>query len=122
MTKICAGSAISKNTIDAHAAGVDRRVENDRPGSRAIDRFLRKRTVRRFVIEATGRLVKTDKADARMLAAFAAAFADLSATEPKSGFLNLNFFGNSVDGTKKRRFFNNIEIIQRSGKLQSIFM
>ncbi len=55
MTKICAGSAISKDTIDAHAAGVDRRFRNDRPGFRAIDGFLRKHTVRRVVIEATGR-------------------------------------------------------------------
>ncbi len=121
MTKICAGLDISKDTIDAHAAGVDRRFKNDRPGFRAIDGFLRKHGVRRVVIEATGRLhravhqslhdrgyevcvvnprqarrfaeatgqlAKTDKADARMLAAFAAAFADLPATEPKSAFLN----------------------------------
>ncbi len=121
MTKICAGSAISKEMIDVHAAGVDRRFKNDRPGFRAIDGFLRKHAVRRVAVEATGRLhravhqslhdrgyevcvvnprqarrfaeatgqpVKTDKTDARMLAAFAAAFADLPATEPKSAFLD----------------------------------
>ncbi len=120
MTKICAGLDISKDTIDAHAAGVDRRFKNDRSGFRAIDGFLRKHAVRRVVIEATGRLhravhqslhdrgyevcivnprqarrfaeatgqlAKTDRAAARVLAAFAAAFADLPATEPKSAFL-----------------------------------
>ncbi len=45
------------------------------------------RQARRFA-EATGQLAKTDKTDARMLAAFAAAFADLPATEPKSAFLD----------------------------------
>ncbi len=121
MTKICAGLDISKDTIDAHAAGVDRRFKNDRSGFRAIDGFLRKHAVRRVVIEATGRLhravhqslhdrgyevcivnprqarrfaeatgqlAKTDRVDARVLAAFAAAFADLPATEPKSAFLD----------------------------------
>ncbi len=42
--------------IDVHAAGVDRRFKNDRPGFRAIDGFLRKHAVRRVAVEATGRL------------------------------------------------------------------
>ncbi len=121
MTKICAGLDISKEIIDVHAAGVDRRFRNDRSGFRAIDEFLKKHAVQRVIIEATGRLhrkihpslhgkgyevciitplqarrfaeetgqlVKADKADAKMLAAFATAFTDLPATQLKSGFLS----------------------------------
>jgi len=119
--KVTAGIDVSKDHLDAHAGGEDRRFANDRDGFRALDGWLRRHGVERVVMESTGRLqrgvhrslhdrghavsvvnpswpkhfamsmgrlAKTDRIDAEMLAKFGATIDDLPATPPKGDFLS----------------------------------
>ena len=121
MTIVVAGIDVGKASLDVHAAGDDRRFDNDSTGFRALHGWLRKRKVERVAMEATGRFHrnvhrslcdrgykvhvanpfqarhfaeatgrkgKTDRVDARMLAAFWTAIPDLPATEPREVILN----------------------------------
>ncbi len=121
MSKLVAGIDVSKDNLDIHLDGEDRRLPNNRDGFRAIARWFRDRRPDRVILEATGRyhrallqslhakgfavcvagprqsrdfakasgkLAKTDRVDARMLAAFGAAFADLPLTQPRGSLLD----------------------------------
>ena len=121
MSKLVAGIDVSKDYLDIHLDGEDRRLPNNRDGFRAIARWFRDRRPDRVILEATGRyhrallqslhakgfavcvagprqsrdfakasgkLAKTDRVDARMLAAFGAAFADLPLTQPRGSLLD----------------------------------
>ena len=55
MTTIVAGIDVSKATLDVHADGSDRRFDNHRTGFCALAKWLRRREVKRVVMEATGR-------------------------------------------------------------------
>ena len=116
MSKLVAGIDVSKDNLDIHLDGEDRRLPNNRDGFRAIAKWFGGKDVDRVILEATGRyhrallqslhakgfavcvvnprqsrdfarasgkLAKTDRVDARVLAAFGVAFADLPLTQPR---------------------------------------
>ena len=88
MKRVVAGMDVSKSKLDVHLDGKDRTLPNDRDGFRAIANWFRTAKVERVVLEATGQLAKTDRVDARMLAAFGAAFGNLPQTQPRGAFLD----------------------------------
>ena len=121
MSKLVAGTRVSKDKLDIHLDGEDRTLPNDRDGFRAIARWFGRKKVGRVILEATGRyhrallqslhakgfgvcvvnprqsrdfakasgkLAKTDRVDARVLAAFGVAFADLPLTQPRGSLLD----------------------------------
>ena len=55
MTKVVAGIDVSKQHLDVHVDGVDRRFENTASNWRGLHGFLRTHSVTRVVMEATGR-------------------------------------------------------------------
>ena len=55
MSRVVAGIDVSKATLDVHAAGQERRFENDGTSWRALGKWLRRLKVSRVVMEATGR-------------------------------------------------------------------
>ncbi len=121
MSKLVAGIDVSKDNLDIHLDGEDRRLPNNRDGFRAIAKWFGGKDVDRVILEATGRyhrallqslhakgfavcvvnprqsrdfarasgkLAKTDRVDARVLAAFGAAFAGLPLTQPRDSLLD----------------------------------
>ena len=121
MSKLVAGIDVSKDNLDIHLDGEDRRLPNNRDGFRAIAKWFGRKGLVRVILEATGRyhrallqslhakgfavtvvnprqsrdfakasgrLAKTDRVDARMLAAFGAAFPDMAPAEPRGRFLD----------------------------------
>ena len=121
MRKLVAGIDVSKDNLDIHLDGEDRRLPNNRDGFRAIAGWFGRKKVGRVVLEATGRyhrallqslhakgfavrvvnprqsrdfarasgkLAKTDRVDARMLAAFGAAFPDMAPTAAPGSLLD----------------------------------
>ena len=55
MTKVVAGIDVSKQHLDVHVDGVDRRFENTASNWKGLHGFLRTHSVTRVVMEATGR-------------------------------------------------------------------
>jgi len=55
MKMVIAGIDVCKQHLDVHAGETDRRFENDKPGWKGLDKFLRTHSVTRVVMEATGR-------------------------------------------------------------------
>ena len=55
MTTVVAGIDVSKDRLDVHVAGQDRRFDNGRAGYRALGTWLAARQAARVVMEATGR-------------------------------------------------------------------
>ena len=110
MTRLAAGIDAGKDNLDLHPGGADRRLPNSRDGFRAAAKWFRAEKVGRAVLQslhdrgfevcavsprqcrdfarATGRPAWTDRVDARVLAEFGAAFADLPAARPRGEFLD----------------------------------
>ena len=55
MTNVVAGIDVSKNQLDVHVAGADRRFANQRGGYRALGAWLQRHRATRVVLESTGR-------------------------------------------------------------------
>ena len=55
MIRVVAGIDVCKKHLDVHVEGVDQQFKNDKSGWNSLDTFLRKHTVTRVVMEATGR-------------------------------------------------------------------
>ena len=56
MAKICAGIDIGKEEVCVHVAGIEKFYSNSKPSFRPIGSLLRKHSVERVVMEATGRM------------------------------------------------------------------
>ncbi len=55
MTRVVAGIDVSKDGLDVHVAGEDRRFANQRAGYRALGTWLKEHGAGRVVLESTGR-------------------------------------------------------------------